>query len=69
MTASERQKRRRARKRDGEIVVRLTVSRRTREVLTDARWLREWDDDDPDALRKALQMLVDNLHVEAREGR
>lgn len=65
MTASERQRRRRARKRDGEIVVRLTVKRQTRDVLTEARWLGDWDEDDPDALRRALQMLIDNLHTGA----
>jgi hypothetical protein len=69
MSPAERQRRRRQRQRAGDMVVReIIVSRQSREVLNEARWLRDWDDDDPDALRRAVQALVDGLRPVTRDG-
>lgn len=66
--AADRQRRRRARKQAGEIVVEVLVSRRARDVLVDARWLGTWDEDEPEAIREAVQRLIDGLQTVTRDA-
>lgn len=67
-TAAERQRRYRENRRRGAMSVTLVVGRPTRDVLVEARWVREWDEDDREAVQRALQMLVDNLCPVTRDG-
>lgn len=68
MSAADRQRRRRDRKRAGEIAVTVVVSRRARDVLADARWIAEWDEEDRDAVREAVQRLLDGLQPVTRDA-
>lgn len=68
MSSAERKRRERERKKRGEIAVRLFVSRQTRDVLTEARWIGEWDEDNREAVENALQMLVDGISPVTRDG-
>lgn len=63
-TPAERQRERRRRKRDGAMLVTVEVRPAARAVLSDARWLGEWDEDNPEAVREVLQKLVDGMKVD-----
>lgn len=65
-TAALRQARRRERQRKGSLVVKIEVQPAARQVLSEARWIGEWDEDDPKAVGEALQRLVDGLEVGGR---
>lgn len=71
--ARERQRRKRRRDRErklrDEIEVRIVVSRQVRDVLTDAKWLAEWSEDDPRSVQEAVQNYVDGAHVTRDEFR
>lgn len=64
---AERKQLERERKRRGDIVVRVVVSRQARDVLTDARWIGQWDEDDKNAVQQAVQILIDNLAPVTRD--
>lgn len=64
--AAERQRRKRERERDGTIVVSVEVPRRSRDVLVEARWLPEWNEDDKAAVAEAVQILVNGLQPASR---
>jgi hypothetical protein len=59
--SAERQRLYRKRKREEKMVVKITVSREVREVLCEARWLGQWDEDDKKEVQALLQMMVDNM--------
>lgn len=68
MSAAERNALARKRKRNGDVVVPIVVSRKSRGVLVDCRWLGEWDEDNREAIRHAVQVMVDNLEPVTRNG-
>lgn len=59
--AATRQRSRRRRQRQGRVLVRLEVSRATRDALVDAGRLAAWDEDSPAAVEAALQQVADDL--------
>ena len=61
MSSAERSKRGRQRRKKGEMCVMLVISRDVRDILCEARWLREWDEDDRKEVQAVLQVMVDNL--------
>ena len=63
----ERERKRRERERD-EFGVWIVVSRKSRDVLVDARWLGEWDEDDREAVREAVQKLIDGIAPVTRDA-
>lgn len=66
-SAAERQRDRRRRQRDGAILVTVEIKPGAREVFTAARWIREWDEDSPEAVAAAVQRLVDEMRVDGSE--
>lgn len=63
-SSAERQRRLRARRRSGAMRITIDVSPAARAVLSDARWIGEWDEDDRAAVTAALQRLVDGIKVD-----
>lgn len=63
-SAAERQRERRRRQRQGAIMVTIEVKPRSREVLAEAQWVKQWDEDSPAAVTAAVQHLVDNLSID-----
>ncbi|MCG6115224.1 MAG: hypothetical protein MEQ84_08495 [Mesorhizobium sp.] len=61
MTPAERKRAERDRKRRGEILVRLSIPRPTRELLIEAGRLGEWSEDDPQAVASAIQELLEEM--------
>lgn len=61
MTAAERAKLLRERRRRGIIRVSIDVSRETRDVLTETRWLKLWDEDNKAEVQAVMQIFADNL--------
>lgn len=68
--APSRDRTRRWRQRDrvGTLRFLINVPMEARAVLVEARWLQQWDEDDPDAVRDAVQRLLDNLRVDRKDA-
>lgn len=66
-SAAERQRDRRRRQRDGAMVITIEVKPQSRSVFSEARWLREWDEDDPVAVAAAVQRLVDEMRLDGAD--
>jgi len=66
-SAAEKKRDERRRRREGVILVKVEVRPRARGVFSEARWLRDWDEDDPEAVRAAVQRLVDEMRVDGSE--
>ena len=63
-SAAERQRERRRRQRQGVMLITVEVPARAREVLLDAQWLQQWDEDDPASVRAAVQRLIHEMRVD-----
>ena len=63
-TDAQRQRERRRRRRDGTMRVTVDVPVAAREVFAEAKWIGAWDIDDAEAVRRALQLLVDGMRVD-----
>lgn len=63
-SAAQRKRDERRRKREGIILVEVEVKPHSRDVFAEARWLREWDENDPQAVQAAVQRLINEMRVD-----
>jgi hypothetical protein len=60
MTAAERQRSYRQRKRDGRAVLRVSVQlERLAMALSEDAFLKQWDEDNPAAIAKAIEVMLE----------